>query len=376
MISFHGLQAKLLRMLLLMIALLAIHGIFTRGVLFAAAAPWGPVLGKVTPTSAEISWLPGNPAVKNLRFQGKIVTASLEGEDCRVALTGLAPDTEYSYTFPTGHAGKTYRFRTAPAEPTAFTFAVYGDSRSGHDVHRKIIAALLKLQPRFVINTGDLVASGAKASDWQQFFAIAAPLTGSTPYLAAPGNHEGNADYFFRLFPPPGDDAFGNDAYSWAYGGVRVIVLNSTRNIAAQRDWLDRYLTNHAGEARWTVAAFHHPPFSSSDRGGTASMRDEWVPVLQRHRVDVVFLGHDHFYERNVFAGTPYLITGGGGAPLYSPNRKPNPQQQYAERSYHYLRVNVSPTTLRISMIRLNGSVGDEVVLAKPLEVEDKAGAR
>jgi len=105
-------------------------------------------------------------------------------------------------------------------------------------------------------------------------------------------------------------------------------------------------------------------------------MCKEWVPVLQRHHVDAVFLGHDHFYERSNYDGTPYIITGGGGAPLYSPNLKPNPYLQYAERSHHYLRVDVSSTTMRIQMVRLDGSIGDEVMLAKPLAVTTAAAAR
>ena len=351
------------------IARIAALLVVTLVLLHAHAVTWGPVLGNVTPTSVQLSWLPGDLAVKGITFGEKFIPGPARGDYRPITLDGLAPNTEYRYTFN----GKAYRFRTAPEGLAEFTFAVYGDSRSAHAVHKKIIDALVKMQPRFIINTGDLVANGNSANDWRRFFAMAAPLTGSTPYLAVPGNHEGNSANLFRLFPPAGEEPTGREWFAYTYGGVRVIVLNSTRDIAEQRDWLDRYLAEHEGEARWTIAAFHFPPFSSSARGGTPSMREEWVPVLQRHGVDAVFLGHDHFYQRDIYEGTPYIITGGGGAPLYDPNVKADPYQQFAEKTYHYLRVDVSPTTLRIQMIRLDGSIGDEVVLSKPMAVPAEA---
>lgn len=357
MISFFRTCANIVRI----VVLLAVTLVLLR----AEAVTWGPVLGNVTPTSVQLSWLPGDLAVKGILFGGKLIPGPVKGNYRPVTLGGLTPDTQYHYTF----GDKTFRFRTAPDGPAEFTFVVYGDSRSGHAVHKRIIDALTKMQPRFIVNTGDLVANGNNANDWRRFFTMAAPLTGGTPYLAVPGNHEGNSANLFRLFPPAGEGSTGGEWYAYTYGGVRVIMLNSTRDIVEQRDWLDQYLADHEGEARWTIAAFHYPPFSSSARGGTASMREEWVPVLQRHGVDAVFLGHDHFYERDDYEGTPYIITGGGGAPLYDPNVKNNPYQKIAEKVNHYLRVDVSPTTMRIQMIRLDGSVGDEVVLSKPMAV-------
>jgi len=43
---------------------------------------------------------------------------------------------------------------------TPFRFAVYGDTRDGHAVHRNIVAQIIKANPAFVLQTGDLVHSG------------------------------------------------------------------------------------------------------------------------------------------------------------------------------------------------------------------------
>jgi hypothetical protein len=39
--------------------------------------------------------------------------------------------------------------------------------------------------------------------------------------------------------------------------------------------------------------------------------------LFQKHGVKLVFQGHDHLYYRTVRSGITYVVTGGGGAPLY-----------------------------------------------------------
>lgn len=282
-----------------------------------------------------------------------------------VTLTQLTPDTDYAYALLETQQERDFTFRTAPGDPTIpFAFAVYGDPRSQPRIHQQVVTAIRAVQPRFVINTGDLIESGGSTTAWEQFLAVATPLTGNLRYLPVPGNHEGNAAYLSRLFPITSDIA-GHEWYVYTYGSVRVIGLNSTRHLDEQRAWLDRYLTDHAGDTPWTVVVFHYPPFSSSARDGNAQIRKQWVPILEKHHVDVVFLGHDHFYEHSKRAGIHYFITGGGGAPLYDPNKTHNAYQLRAEKAYHFMRVDVTRTTLRIRMVRLNKSVGDDVVITK-----------
>lgn len=330
-----------------------------------ATSLWGPVLSNVTPTSAQIVWRDGDTPAQGVSFGDRVYAGTVDTKYRTVTLTHLTPDMAYSYDLLEKNRERVFAFRTAPAtKATPFTFAVYGDTRSQPAIHQQVVTAILAVKPRFVINTGDLVESGSSTSAWEHFFAVAAPLTGSLPYLPVPGNHEGNASDFYRLFPIT-RDTVGHERYVYTYGCVRVIGLNSTQHLSEQRVWLDRYLTDHAGETPWTVVAFHYPPFSSYARHGDAQIRQQWVPILEKHHVDAVFLGHDHFYEHSKKAGVQYFITGGGGAPLYDPNVTHNAYQQHAEKVYNFLRVDAAPTTLRIQMIRLNGTVGESVMLTK-----------
>jgi hypothetical protein len=56
--------------------------------------------------------------------------------------------------------------------------------------------------------------------------------------------------------------------------------------------------------------------------GGDQRVREDLEPVFVRHRVDVVFSGHDHVYERTApitapIKGITYVVSGGGGRRLY-----------------------------------------------------------
>ena len=48
-------------------------------------------------------------------------------------------------------------------------------------------------------------------------------------------------------------------------------------------------------------------------------MRELLAPFYAANGVDLVFGGHDHFYERtHPIGGVSYVTTGAGGAELYS----------------------------------------------------------
>jgi len=332
-----------------------------------AAELWGPVLADAGPTAVSIGWRDIDNATEGVRFHGKLYTG-VSNEDYRlVTLKGLKPDTAYTYTLKRGENQMEFTFRTAPLPGTPFTFVAYGDTRTNHAIHGQIVQSILTRAPRLVLNTGDLISQGSKPADWDAFYTVARSLTGSASYLVVPGNHEQNADYFYKLFPGYRTASNPIDSFAVTYGDMHVIMLNSTRNVTEQREWLDNELTASAGKTPWTVVVFHYPPFSSSARNGDAKMRDEWVPLLEKHHVDLVLLGHDHFYERSEKAGVQYLICGGGGAPLYEPNSKHNAYQIYAEKVYHYLRVDVTPSSMTVNMIRLDGTVGDTFQLTKPV---------
>jgi hypothetical protein len=65
----------------------------------------------------------------------------------------------------------------------------------------------------------------------------------------------------------------------------------------------------------WRVAFFHHPPYSSGGRHGSdEDVRMILHPLFVKNGIDVVFTGHDHFYERvKPQDGITYFVSGAAG---------------------------------------------------------------
>ena len=79
---------------------------------------------------------------------------------------------------------------------------------------------------------------------------------------------------------------------------------------AKQVEWLDKALA--ASGSEWKIAFFHHPLYSSGATHGSADLQRELLePVFLKHGVNVVFTGHEHFYERlKPQKGVAYFIVG------------------------------------------------------------------
>jgi 3',5'-cyclic AMP phosphodiesterase CpdA len=80
-----------------------------------------------------------------------------------------------------------------------------------------------------------------------------------------------------------------------------------------QLDWLESELVKSGSE--WKIVYFHHPIYSSGEKhGSNVELRSVLEPVMVKHGVDVVFNGHEHFYERlNPQKGIHYFIVGSSG---------------------------------------------------------------
>jgi len=80
-----------------------------------------------------------------------------------------------------------------------------------------------------------------------------------------------------------------------------------------QLAWFEEKLK--ADTSRWKVAFFHHPPYSSGGKhGSSSSLREVVEPLFLKYGVNVVFAGHEHFYERiKPQKGVYYFISGAGG---------------------------------------------------------------
>jgi len=274
-----------------------------------------------------------------------------------IVLKGLKPATTYTYQVACGDAqSEKSRFRTAVPPDRPFKFVVVGDTRSGHEIHRKICEQIAKWDPAFVVNTGDLVADGQDPALWDTFFEVAGPLLRQAPYYPCLGNHEHNANLYFGYFVLPEKERW----YSFDYGNSHFIVLDSNEpflSSQAQRQWLLDDLAK-AGKSLFTFVIFHHPMFSGTAglgrRLAAREVRQKLADIVEEYGVDVVFVGHDHNYQRTFVNGVYQVITGGGGASLY----EVRPKWGFAvqEATHHWVQIEVNGPTAKIRAVRADGT--------------------
>jgi hypothetical protein len=111
--------------------------------LIAPAAPaaeevvGGPFVVNVTTRSAQVVWIVKSGEASLTTAGANPKTAPVLRSES-VTFNGLRTGTEYEYSVP-GQENLKGKFKTPPAAGEPFEFVVYGDTRSRHDVHRKVI---------------------------------------------------------------------------------------------------------------------------------------------------------------------------------------------------------------------------------------------
>ena len=347
-----------------------------------APIAFGPYVQNVTHESAVICWLTLSGESKVKGPNGDEVVREYEQHER--AFVRLEPSTRYEYDMlgdgsPEGRGS----FTTFPREIEPFGFVVFGDTRSRHDIHERLVERIIKEKPLFVINTGDLVSDGRSIEDWEHFFRINRELMRTIPYYPALGNHEKDSPHYFDFFNLPGNERY----YSYVVGDAFFLVLdtegadyptpgfikdkewfwaNQNKDyMEKQKAWADRMLGLHK-DAGFVFVVFHSPLFSAKrSRIIDAQLRREfWGGIFERHGVQVVFNGHDHHYHHALNNGTHYVVTGGGGAGLYDADA-PRPETVKAVKIEHYIRIEVGKDETKLTAIDINGEVIDEFSVAK-----------
>ncbi|MHB1560721.1 MAG: purple acid phosphatase family protein [Isosphaeraceae bacterium] len=231
----------------------------------------------------------------------------------RVAVGGLEPSRAYVYSLGDGANDGWTDWRTvatAPGPDRAVRFLYLGDAQTGLEGWGRLLAtAARQASPAdFLILAGDLVDRGNERTNWDHFFLRAAGVFDRLPVMPCAGNHEYldvgprlyRANFALPSNGPPGIDA--GLVYSFEASDAFFAVLDSTLAVwdpamaRRQAEWLDSALART--RARWKIAVFHHPVYPSHPWRDMPALREHWVPVFDRHHVDLVLQGHDHSYQR------------------------------------------------------------------------------
>ena len=106
----------------------------------------------------------------------------------------------------------------------------------------------------------------------------------------------------------------------------------------------------------------HHPPFTAvKKRQDDNKNVKDLVPLFEKHKVHAVFNGHDHNYQHHIYNGVHYVVTGGGGAPLYPVDGPMEGITQKVESTENYVAVSVEGAKVHIRAVALDGHIIDTV---------------
>ncbi|KAM0876002.1 hypothetical protein ACQ4PT_036466 [Festuca glaucescens] len=245
-----------------------------------------------------------------------------------------------TYYYRCGKAGDEFSLRTPPAN-LPIEFAVVGDLGQT-DWTKSTLSHISGADYDMLLLPGDLSYADRVQPLWDSFGRLVQPLASARPWMVTEGNHEMEprqhdyddafAAYNNRWRMPyeeSGSQSQSNLYYSFnaAGGAAHVVMLGSYARFeegSEQHAWLKRDL---AGVDRrrtpWLVALLHAPWYNTNEahQEEGESMRAAMERLLYEARVDVVFAGHVHAYERftRIYnnkadsRGPMYITIGDGG---------------------------------------------------------------
>lgn len=246
---------------------------------------------------------------------------------------------------------------TPVATAESVVLAVKGDWGHGTPEQAEITARMCAVRAErpfeTVITTGDNFSRPEGVATAQNYHQPEACLIGypGHRWRAVWGNHDVRGDATATVLGAV--DRY----YSFREGPAEFFMLDSNRaGDAGQQAWLSEQL--QASRAPVRIAVFHHPPFTVSLHPGDAEVQQHWVPLFEEYGVDLVLSGHSHAYEHAVAGGIHYVITGGGGAPLY-PCVDDQPWLRTCLVRHHFLLLEVTDSLVAVTALGSQGETLD-----------------
>lgn len=169
----------------------------------------GPFVNSVTENGATISFETTEPVKAVVNVNGKDFEDPSSGTHHEIALSGLEPGKEYSYTLKYGELIQEYHFKTSPKKGSRkpFVFAYTSDSRHATGggermiyganayIMKKMAAVAYQQKAAFVQFTGDMIngylsnkeEQHVQLTNWKKSIE---PFWHYMPFYVGQGNHE------------------------------------------------------------------------------------------------------------------------------------------------------------------------------------------
>jgi hypothetical protein len=255
----------------------------------------------------------------------------------KVLLTGLEPDSLYSYRAGKEGYFRTGAFRTAKAGTDEFEFIYIADTQAMNDeyfdVSTRTVTAALSTVPNaaFLLCSGDLVESNKGVYpeesayytdnsewEWEQWFERMQSTWLQLPVVPVQGNHDTstycnmfhhfNTDRSFNATfgSNGGATAMDGTVYSFVCGNALFMVINfedyhkGELYFSALEAWMEEQVKIHS-DVKWRIVTYHKTVFTGSsshqDDSDSKTVRLRMAKVFERLGIDLAMQGHDHIYE-------------------------------------------------------------------------------
>ena len=238
-------------------------------------------------------------------------------KSCKATMTDLKENTTYLYRVGNDEKwSDTYSFTTqALGQDQEFSFLFAGDPQIGASGNsaadttnwQNTMSRSLQAFPQtsFLLSAGDQVNSRDSDTEYEGFLSPDAMRL--IPLATNVGNHDNGSERYTSYYNMPNvsdkgvTTGSGSGDYWFMYNGMLVMSINSNNtDTAVHRAFLQETLNNHQ-EATWTVVTFHHSTYSVANHYSDSDIqkrRTELSPVFSELGIDVVLMGHDHYYTR------------------------------------------------------------------------------
>ncbi len=346
-------------------------------------------------------------------------------------------------------------------------FVVFGDIGAGTTEAKQIANGVFNAKPDLVLVPGDIVYENGTIADYNRVFwpiynansvdSVGVPLMRSIPFVAAVGNHDADsrdldakpdALAYFHYWDQPlngptsvegsattpilkgseiNKNAFKAGAgarypvmanFSFNEGNTHWTVLDADTYVdwtnKDLQDWVAKDLEN-SKEATWHFVLYHHPGFNSSVEHFEQQQMRLLAPIFEKGKVDIVFNGHVHNYQRSfplTFkpmgkgtamiggkegknprgrvvsgawtldhnfdgkrntkpSGVIYVVTGAGGQSLYNPEQQDNTDSwqkftdKFISKVHTFTVVDVNGKSLKLSQQTADGKEVDAFEITK-----------
>ncbi len=260
---------------------------------------------------------------------------------------------------------------TLPLKPHSVRFAAIGDMGTGNKRQYQTAAKMREWREKFpfefVIMLGDNIYDGHTPQDFVKKFEkpYQPLLEAGVKFYATLGNHDKPNDRFYQPF-----NMNGQQYYTYKKGHVRFFALDTTYMNPQQLTWLEKELQNAGTD--WIICYFHHALYSSAGFHGSATeLRTLLEPLFVKYKVQAVFSGHDHVYERvKPQNGVQYFTEGASGALRAGDLKKSNLTAVGYDQDCSFMLVEIAGDELYFQTISRTGRTIDSGMVQRLPAIE------